>query len=352
MGLLPKDRDLTEPPEEVELVVDASDFRVKAAQLSMRLDQFLGERLHWRSRASIQKLVRDGYVFVDASTPDHPQGTGERLRETRPGRRLRHGSRVVVVIPEELRMPSARATSSLAVLYEDEEVIAVDKPPHVTVHPAGRHMTDTLIQRVHARYKSDVEAGRLVPRLCHRLDRETSGIVLVSKNPRTHARLMRQFERRRVEKSYLAIVWGVPEEDGGSIRLPVGPSRTSAIRLKMAVDVDGLDSRTDWVVRERAREHALLHCDLYTGRQHQIRVHLAAIGHPVVGDKLYGPDEMLFAKAQGEGLDQRDLRRLELDRHALHHHRLVFVTPAGGERVEVTSPLAPDLRAFMDQRRI
>ena len=124
----------------------------------------------------------------------------------------------------------------------------------------------------------------------------------------------------------------------------------SPIRLKMVIRADGLDSRTDWSVVERMPGYALLSCTIFTGRQHQIRVHLAAMGHAIVGDKLYGPDDGLFTRALAQALDADDLRALELNRHALHNHRLVFRTPAGGESVEVRSPLAPDLRAFLDAR--
>jgi 23S rRNA pseudouridine1911/1915/1917 synthase len=352
MGMFPKDRDLTKTPERVELLVDASYFRERIAGFHIRLDQFLATHLTWRSRSSIQALVRDGYVLVDPASPEAPQGHGREELELRPGRKLAHGSRVVVVIPDELRLPAVSVDpGALAILYEDEEVVAVDKPPMLAVHPSGRHLTDTLIQRVHAHYLPDVESGRLVPRLCHRLDRETSGIVLVSKNPRTHHKVMRQFERRRVEKDYLAIVHGELGDDSGTIDFPLATARTSSIALKMTVAADGLPSRTDWFVVDRGAGYTLLRCRLHTGRQHQIRVHLAAIAHPVVGDKLYGPDETLFQKAIHDELSASDLRRLELPRHALHNHRLLFRTPAGGAEVEVVSELARDLREWWEMLR-
>lgn len=351
MGLLPKDRDLNQPLEEVRLVVDASDFRVKAESLVLRLDQFLGEHLTWRSRSSIQRLVKDGYVLVDPSTPDHPGGTGEARPERRPGRKLRHGSRVVVVIPEEHRLAlGTEDVGPLSILYEDEEVVAVDKPPLVAVHPSGRHMSDTLIQRVHAHYSEEIEAGQMLPRLCHRLDRETSGIVLVAKRPRTHPVLMGQFEGREVEKAYLAIVHGTDLPGALSITDPIGSARASQIRLKMAVRGDGLPSRTDIEVLEVTRDLSLVRCDLFTGRQHQIRVHLAARGHPIVGDKLYGEDDGFFLRAASGELTDRDRSVLVLDRHALHNHRLVFDSPAEG-RVEVQSPLAQDMRQLFEGAR-
>lgn len=355
MGLLPNDRDLTEPPEEVELWVDASDFRVKVADLIVRLDHFLAERITWRSRNSIQKLIREGYVLVDASTPDRPRGSGKAAVEKRPGRKLKHGSRVVVVIPEDNRREfSADAMGPIDVLFEDEEVLVVNKPPQVAVHPSGRHYSDTLIQRVHAHFKDEVHAGRMVPRLCHRLDRETSGIVLLAKRRASHTKIMLQFESRSVEKAYQAIVWGIPNPAEGTIRSAIGPARTSAVRLKMAVRVDGSEAHTGYEVLEEVgsagRDYALVRCELFTGRQHQIRVHLAAQGHPIVGDKLYGPDEAFFSRSIEGELSAEDLAQLEHKRHALHNTRLVFESPASG-LVEVTCPLAPDLVAFLEARR-
>ena len=355
MGLLPNDRDLTKPSETVELVVDASDYRVKVVDLVVRLDHFLAERINWRSRNSIQKLIREGFVLVDVSTPDRPRGGGDAVVEKRPSRKLRHGSRVVVVIPEENRRQfSADAMGPLDVLFEDEEVLVVNKPPHVAVHPAGRYYSDTLIQRVHAHFKDEINRGGMAPRLCHRLDRETSGIVLIAKRPAGHTQLRQQFESRSVHKSYQAIVCGVPTPGEGSIRSAIGSSRTSAVRLKMAVRADGMESRTDYAVLEAVgsgeRRHALVRCDLFTGRQHQIRVHLAAQGHPLVGDKLYGPDEALFQRSLDGELSAEDLQELEHERQALHNSLLGFESPASGP-VEINCPLAPDLQAFLDARR-
>jgi 23S rRNA pseudouridine1911/1915/1917 synthase len=290
-------------------------------------------------------------VLVDASTPESPRGTGRATEERRPGRKLRHGARVVVVIPEELRRPMVGPTSDdLVVLYEDRCVVAVDKPAGVAVHPSGRHLTDTLIQRVHARYGAGYELEKEgAPRLCHRLDRETSGIVLVSRDPAAHADVQQQFERRQVDKEYLTIVRGVPEREGGTIDLPIGPARASSVGLKMAVAIDGWPCRTDWRVVERHAGCALVSCKPVTGRQHQIRVHMAAIGHPVVGDKLYGDDELVFQRHLDGQLTAEDQRALGMARHALHNARVVFRTPDGGATIEVTSPLPPDMRAFLER---
>jgi 23S rRNA pseudouridine1911/1915/1917 synthase len=349
MGLFPKDRDLTQAPKEVELRVDASFFRMRAEELEMRLDAFLAAHLTWRSRASIQELIKDGYVLIDPSTLAEPRAGGTPVVERKPGRKLKHGSRVIVVIPEELRAPMiANPSSELVVLYEDESVVVVDKPANMAVHPSGRHLVDTLIQRVHARYGAGFEletAG--APRLCHRLDRETSGIVIVGRNPSAHADVQQQFERREVEKEYLAIVRGIPERDEGVIDYPIGQARASVVGIKMAIAVDGQDCRTHWRVVERWRGVSLVACEPYTGRQHQIRVHMAAIGHPVVGDKLYGDDDSYFEKGLAGTLSAADMRELGMDRHALHNHRTAFRSPATGERVDVVSELPADMRAFL-----
>lgn len=349
MGIFGKERDLSQAPREVQLEVDASAWGRPHAGFDIRVDSFLGKHLKWRSRTSIQELVKSGHVLVDPSTPDKPRGSGVLAVETRPGKKLHHGSKVVVVIPEELRAPMIGDTSvEIDVLYEDECVLAVDKPAGLVVHPSGRYLVDTLIQRVHARYGRGLPLESLgAPRLCHRLDRETSGIVLIGLNPPAHADVQGQFERREVEKEYLAIVHGSPERDEGVIDEPIGNARASNVGLKMAVQADGQPSVTSWRVVERHAQHTLVSAKPITGRQHQIRVHLASIGLPVVGDKLYGADEMLFERALDGVLSEDDVAELGMTRHALHNHRTVFRSPATGERVEVTSPLPADMKAFL-----
>ena len=353
LALFPKDRNLARPPERVEIPVRASDFRLPAGELSIRLDAFLQHHLPWRSRTSIQELITDGYVALALPAPERPDGPTALEAARRPGRRLRHGATVVVTIPEELRLAATTDTGAdLAVLYEDEHLIAVDKPPLLPVHPSGRHLADTLIQRLHARAHGEELAGRVrfAVRLCHRLDRETSGIVLCAKDREAHAKLMRAFERRRVEKEYLAIVHGRPDGAEGLVDLPLGPARRSSVHLKMAVVEGGLPSQTRWRLREGRGPFSLLSCLPLTGRQHQIRVHLEAIGHPLVGDKLYGVDEALFLRDLHDELRPDDHAHLRLARHALHHHRLVVPSPRDGRPLEVTSPLPPDLRSFLDEQ--
>ncbi len=346
MGIFEKDRDLTEAPTEVRLLVDASTFRVPIKSFTMRLDKFLGHHLKWRSRSSVQGLVKDGYVEIDAARPDAPNGTGVRKVEKRSGAKLQHGSTIYIRIPDVYRtLLLGETQDELTLLFEDSDVLVVDKPPLIAVHPSGRYMSDTLIQRVHLRYKEEIESGQFLPRLCHRLDRETSGIVLVSKRPRTHPALTIQFEDRLVEKNYLAIVDGVPEPATGTIDAPIRLSTTSPVELEMTTAADGLPCRTDWETLAVSGGHALVRLRIHTGRQHQIRVHMAAIGTPLVGDKLYGPDRGIFLRAIAGEMTDLDRAALIVDRHALHSHRLLFESPTSGESVEVLSGLPEDLAA-------
>jgi len=348
VGLFPKDRNLSLPPDRVEIDVRASDFGLSIEDLSLRLDEFLCHHLSWRSRNSVQHLIQDGDVQLAQAPLAKGMVRGEERIERRASRRVRHGARVVVRIPPDLRLPMPRVeTEDLVVLYEDDEVVAVDKPPMLPVHPSGRHLTDTLIQRVHMSHETDEGKLEIPIRLCHRLDRETSGIVLCGKGAENHRHLMRQFERRRVSKEYLAIVHGSPATESGTVDAPIGPSRTSRIHLKMAVAIDGQASRTEWRVEKRYESHCLVSCRPFTGRQHQIRVHMDHIGHPLVGDKLYGVDDGFFLKAAEGELSIRDLRVLGMPRHALHNHLLEFDSPSSGIRRRVESTLPEDMELFL-----
>lgn len=346
MGIFEKDRDLTEAPTDARFVVDSSVFRVKAKGFGMRLDKFLAHHLNWRSRSSVQTLIKDGYVSVVAARPEAPDGAGQPKVEPRPGARLLHGARVVIRIPDEYRtLLLGETKDELTILYEDAHALGLDKPPLIAVHPSGRHMTDTLIQRVHMRFKEDIEGGLLLPRLCHRLDRETSGVVLVSKRPGTHAMLSTQFEDRKVEKDYLAILDGELPESEGSIDAPIRLSTRSEVELQMTTAADGLACRTDWRVLEVAHGRSLVKLRIHTGRQHQIRVHMAALGVPLVGDKLYGPDNTIFLRSVAGEMTDYDRELMVIERHALHSHRLVFQSPDAAQPTEVTSDLPGDLRA-------
>ncbi|MEZ5974024.1 MAG: S4 domain-containing protein [Planctomycetota bacterium] len=228
MGLFEKERDLNRAPDRIVLTVDGSFFQQKNHEVQVRLDQFLLAHLHWRSRTSIQKLIRDGQVLVDAATPDQPQGSGDFTPETRAGRKLRHGSRVTVMIPEELRLPEPEGeVTPVEVLYEEPGVLAVDKPPMVPVHPSGRHVLD-VIQRVHAHCAGAIAAegkrracatgSTAKPAACFSSGCDRDSIATCGGSS----------SATRCAKFYQALVWGEVQGDQGSLRVahrPGSPQR-------------------------------------------------------------------------------------------------------------------------------
>jgi 23S rRNA pseudouridine1911/1915/1917 synthase len=236
------------------------------------------------------------------------------------------------------------------VIYEDAWMVAVDKPPGMAVHPSGRHLAGTLMQELHRRYRRpDDPAHDVVPRLLHRIDLETSGLVAVGLDEHFHQQVGRQFEDRLVQKSYLAVVHGCPAAAEGTIDLSIVPDKTSAVRLKLTTSAagDGLPALTHYRVLRRTDRYALLEVKPKTGRTHQIRVHMAAIGCPLVGDKLYGADEQLFLRQIEGTLAPEHREALVLDRHALHSHTLTFFHPMLGRDLTLQAPLPADLQALV-----
>ena len=208
------------------------------------------------------------------------------------------------------------------------------------VHPVGRVLHRTIITALHHRYRRpDDPAKDVIPRLVHRLDLETSGVLLVGKDEKVTADLARQFRSRGNLKEYLAVVRGRPDPASGSIELPLGPDEASRVPYKQAVRLaDGKPSRTDYEVLESGNECSLVRLVLHTGRKHQLRVHLAALGHHIVGDKIYGPDEKYYFKAREGPPDEEDLKVLGLPRQALHAHRLTLRHPISGEEISFEAP--------------
>ena len=336
-------RDLTRPEREYRFEVGVPDH-------GTRLDLFLVARLTWRSRTGVKQWIAEGAVSVLAFKD--PQGAP--VGALRDGLKLRAGQEVVVRVPEPGALPAAAAEAAedadaLAIVYEDDWVVAVDKPPLLSVHPSKGHLTGSLLHLLHERHRRRYPGADEVPHLCHRLDRETSGVLLAAKNALSRSRLGRQFENRTVEKTYLALVRGSVREESGAIDLPLGPALTSGVRLKMAVrfDADGQHALTEWRVAQRVSGFTLVECRPKTGRQHQIRVHLAALGHPIVGDKLYQEDEQIFVRGLQGALTPEDRALLILDRHALHAWRLRFEHPFTGLPTTVEAPPAADIAGLL-----
>jgi 23S rRNA pseudouridine1911/1915/1917 synthase len=304
-------------------------FVVNLPEAGSRLDLLLRAHFPWRSRTRFQRMLAQGEVTVDG-------------RAAKGSQRVREGQRVAVLLPRDPRAPEVEDGADLVVLYEDERLVAIDKPSGMTVHPVGRIRHGTLINKLHARYRREGRPGDVVPRLGHRLDKDTSGVVLVVKDRVVDAAVTELFTRRRVRKTYLAIVAGAPAASEGEIDVPIGQDPEGDTILHMRVDPAGQPARTRWRVRERFGRHALLELQPLTGRTHQLRVHLAHLGHPILCDHLYGDVRPLWAS----GLDAPLLERL-----ALHAHRLELDHPVTGAPLDLVSPVPPDLERALHALR-
>ena len=279
-----------------------------------RLDRYIAEQCQI-SRAYAQQLIREGQITVN----------GHRSKASH---RLAVGDRVIAVIPPPSPISLAPEDIPLKVVYEDSDLIVVDKPAGLLVHPAAGQYTGTLVNALLARYP-DLQGidGSVRPGIVHRLDKNTSGLMVVAKNDAAQMSLSRQIKQRSITKGYLALVTGRLSPERGAIEAPIG--RHPKDRKRMAVVSGGREARTQYRVIKYLNEYTLLEAMPETGRTHQIRVHFSAIGHPVFGDPVYGKRSPL------------------LGRQFLHAHRLGFRLPSTGEFVEFGSELPPDLEEVL-----
>lgn len=290
---------------------------------SGRADRFAAD-LSGLSRSRVQRLITDGRVTAD--------GQPVKANTVIPA-----GAILVIDVPPIESAGIEPEAIPLDVVYEDEEVLVVDKPTGLVVHPSPGHWSGTLVNALLARDTSyGGIAGVERPGIVHRLDRDTSGLLIVAKTDTAQASLMAQLKARRVKKTYLALVHGSVQAAVGRVEAPVG--RDPKNRMRMAVVPDGRPSVTGYRVRERFAGWTLLEVDLVTGRTHQIRVHLAALGHPVAGDPVYGT-----------GTSRRG--PVGLERLFLHAWRLVFASPATGDLVRLEAPLPPALEGALTELR-
>jgi 23S rRNA pseudouridine1911/1915/1917 synthase len=302
---------------------------VPADQEGARLDAFLTTALPDRSRSQIQRLIKDGLVT----------GSGKAVRASTP---VHAGQVFEIEWPEPLQPTAAPEDLPLPILYEDKDVVVIDKPAGMVVHPAAGHRRGTVVNALlfHVDDLSGV-GGELRPGIVHRLDRGTSGLMVAAKNDTAHHELARQFQDREVEKEYIALVWGLVQQ-GRRIDTPIG--RDPGNRQKMSTRARRARSAVTRVtMAEHFRGVSLLHVAIATGRTHQIRVHLSSIGHPIVGDPTYGGVHRRVAH------DVRAVQRLE--RPFLHAARLAFTHPTEARRMEFASPLPPDLQSVLDEIR-
>ncbi len=315
----------------VELIVDGD-------AAGARLDAFLAARFPEFSRVHLRRAITAGGVEVDG-------------RGGKPAYRLKEGQRVRIVLPEIPREAPTPEDIPIDVVYEDEHLVAVNKPPGMVVHPARGHWTGTLAGALQHHFGPSLSAtgGPTRPGIVHRLDRDTSGIILVARSDPSHARLAAQFAERSIEKEYTAIVAGVPQRDRDRIDQPIGVHPHT--REKMAIRTDpsvGRPAQTFFEVMERFRGFAVLRVAPKTGRTHQIRVHLAHAGCPVLCDRQYGGRAQI---TRGEVCGNRADETVLLARHALHARKISFRHPATSEPMTLEAPLPDDLAAVLAELR-
>jgi 23S rRNA pseudouridine1911/1915/1917 synthase len=305
--------------------VTAAEATVPGALAGERLDRAVAVLLGC-TRAAASALVTGGAVAVDGAVT------------TKGSTRVDEGALVEIsrLAEEADANPVADASVVVPVVFEDDDVVVVDKPAGLVVHPGAGHMAGTLVHGLLAMYPDIARAGANErPGIVHRLDKDTSGLLLVARTPEAHRSLTRQLKARAITRRYLALVWGHLDAPRGVIDAPIG--RSARTPTRMTVSTRGRAARTSYEVIREFTEPApasLLECALDTGRTHQIRVHLAAIGHPVVGDDRYGGRRQPFA---GTG------------RFFLHAGHVAFEHPTTHQRVEFDSPLPPDLASVLDR---
>src|SRR5580692_309061 len=323
------------------------EIRIDDAETGGRLDRVLAAHITELSRSRLKTLIEAGAVAIDGRT----------IRD--PSHRVNSAAAVTVEVPEaEPAKPVAEAIP-LAVVYEDDDIIVIDKPKGLVVHPAAGHWTGTLVNALIAHCGESLSGigGERRPGIVHRLDKDTSGLMVVAKNDRAHRRLAAQFaahgrDGRPFERGYLAFVWDAPDRPRGTVDRPI--DRHKSVRTRMAIQEGGREAVTHWQLIERFRTSkgtqkakgkadsaaSLLACTLETGRTHQIRVHLASIGHPLLGDGVYGTG---FRSKAALLPQAAQVVLKDLGRQALHAHMLAFEHPVTGKLMRFRSELPPDL---------
>ena len=311
-------------------------FQVGAPSAGTRLDLFLVSACSDLSRSRIQNLIEEDAVRV----------AGKPAKRSRV---VRAGDVVEIQVPQPRPVSIEPEAMALSVLYEDADLLAIDKPPGLVVHPSPGHASGTLVNALlhHVRDLSGV-GGQLRPGIVHRLDRDTSGVLLVAKTDRAHASLSRQMKKRSMRKEYLALVAGVPKVRKGEVSFAIGrdPRDRKKMKAFRASETAPPEAREARTLYEIEREWlplglTLLRCRLVTGRTHQIRVHLAAAGLPVVGDPVYGRPR--YERVRDAALKAR---LAAFPRQALHAARIALRHPASNDEVEIAAPLPEDLRGL------
>jgi len=298
-----------------------------------RLDRALAARMPEHSRSFIARLIEDGRVTLEGKAV------------ARASTRVAGGQNAEIDIPPPTPTSAASQEMPLSVLYEDADLVVIDKPAGLVVHPAAGHADRTLVNALlfHVQDLSGI-GGELRPGIVHRLDKDTSGVMVIAKNDEAHRKLSAAWGTEAVRKEYVAIVYGTPQKPRGTIDAPI--ARDPRNRKRMAIVAGGRRAITDYEVIESLRHASVVRCVLHTGRTHQIRVHLKSIGHPIIGDPVY-------AGPQWRGIPDKRLQKAitSLNRQALHAVSLQIPHPKTDKPMQFTAPMPGDMAALMDALR-
>ena len=307
------------------------DFVVLPEEAGERLDRVVTSHYAELSRTRVQELIEGELILLNGHA-------------TKGSHRLHGGERVTVEVQPRPPMRAEAESIPLDVIYEDDDVVAVNKPAGMVVHAGAGNPSGTLVNALLGRGQTLSQGGDVLrPGIVHRLDKDTSGIILVAKNDAAHAKLGEAFRQRTVKKTYVALVEGLLKEDSGRIELAIARDPKRRVRMtarRTAVLADAREARTDWRVLGRIDTTTLVEVQLHTGRTHQIRVHFSTVQHPVVGDALYG------AAAQ---LEVGKITLPALGRNFLHAARLGFTHPRSGAWIDLRAPLPPQLHTFLHE---
>jgi 23S rRNA pseudouridine1911/1915/1917 synthase len=306
------------------------EFVVLPEEAGERLDRVVTAHCPELSRTRVQELIEAGLILLNA-------------RAAKGSQRLRGGERLTVEVQPRPPLRAEPEAIPLEILYEDDDVVIVNKPAGMTVHAGAGNARGTLVNALLGRGQALSQGGdALRPGIVHRLDKDTSGTILVAKNDQAHAKLGEAFRQRIVQKTYIALVQGLLKGDHGRIDLAIGRDPKRRVRMtarRSVIFAHAREARTDWRALARIDATTLVEVQLHTGRTHQIRVHFSALHHPVVGDTLYGASQLQIGK----------ITLPPLGRNFLHAAKLGFTQPRTGAWIEVRAPLPQHLHAFLHQ---